>query len=344
MGPRAWGPLAHATCKHASQFQCRRCATDSPRSTIGLEAAVATISKAVQAALDSHQETQGQPFQTLAFSRVWVGMAGYDRASLKPLIDSALSELFTLPLGNGLTVSSDIDILPAALSSKPDIPSAIVLIAGTGSISMSYTRQGHAHPFRRTARVGGWGRLIGDDGSGYAIGRSAIRRTLRTCDLHRMKKAIGAEPAPFTPLTQAVLDHFRRRHPGCTPESFLDTLLIPDASTHGAQNADVAVTRSIASAAEVVLSMAGDGDAEAGAIVDAAAESVADLVALLAEGQDIKLASSAVVLGGGLMGHETYKAKVLGGIESKCGGIAHVELVQEPALVGAQSLLGRAAS
>lgn len=340
METSAWVSPAPVTCKYppASLFQRNRCLTKEPRSTIGLDAALETISKAVQAALDSHQDTKDQPFQTLSFSHVWVGMAGYDRASLKPLIDTALSGLFRLPLGERLTVSSDIDILPAALSSKPDIQSAIVLIAGTGSIAMSYKRD--ADHFRRTARVGGWGRLIGDDGSGYAIGREAIRKTLRMCDRHRMRKALGAEPGSFTPLTQAVLDHFQRRHPGCTPESFLDTLLIPDAATHGEQNGDVAVTKSVASAAEVVLSMAGD-DGEASAIVDSAAESVADLVTLLAEGQDLKLASSAVVLGGGLMGNEMYKAKVLANIENKCGSMASVELVQEPALVGAQSLLGR---
>lgn len=309
------------------------------RSTIGPDIALSTISKAVQNALDNHPDTHGQPFQSISFSRVWIGMAGYDRGSLKILINTALSELFTLPLSeDGLTVTTDIDILPATVSSKLDIKSVIVLITGTGSIATSYLREGRH--FRRTGRAGGWGRLLGDDGSGYAIGRAGIRKTLRMCDIRRMRKSAGVDPGPLAPLTQAVLDHFQRQHPDCTPESFLDTLLIPHPSTHGEQNRDFIVTKRIASAAEVVLSMAKE-DTEASGIVSSAAASVADLVAMLVEGQDIDLTTSAIILGGGLMTSSLYKSKVLGGIEARCGRIAHIELVEEPALVGAQNLLDR---
>jgi N-acetylmuramic acid 6-phosphate etherase len=266
-------------------------------------------------------------------------MAGYDRQSLKPLINKALSELFKLPLDGGLTVSSDIDILPAALTSKPDVQNAIVLIAGTGAIAQSYAKQGNH--FQRRARAGGWGRLLGDDGSGYAIGRSAIRKTLRMCDLHRMRKSGGADGVSLTPLTQAVLDHFQSQDPNCNPATLLDTLVLPNVATHGEQNSDLAVTKSIASAAEVVFSMAKQ-DAEAAKIVDDAAASVADLVAMLVEGQGIDLSKSALVLGGGLMASPMYRAEVLSRIEKKCGKVAHVESVEAPATVGAQSLLDRA--
>lgn len=295
--------------------------------------AVSIISKAVQNALDSHEDTRGYRLETVSFSRVWVGMAGYDRPWLKPLIDTALSELFKLPLGNGLTVTSDIDILPGTIASKADVKNAIVLIAGTGSIAQSYTRQGKH--FQRTARAGGWGRLLGDDGSGYAIGRTAIRKTLRMCDLHRMRKSIGAQDIPFTPLAQAVLSHFQSLDPSCNPASLLDTLLSP---TNPEQNGDLEVTKNVASVAGVVLSMARD-DAEAAQIVDDAAASVVDLVAMLVEGQGIDLATSGVVLGGGLMASPMYRAKVLSGIENKCGRIGLVESVEEPAVVGAQNLL-----
>lgn len=44
----------------------------------------------------------------------------------------------------------------------------IILIAGTGSIAFGKDARGNVH------RVGGWGRILGDEGSGYYIGRLAL--------------------------------------------------------------------------------------------------------------------------------------------------------------------------
>jgi N-acetylglucosamine kinase-like BadF-type ATPase len=45
----------------------------------------------------------------------------------------------------------------------------ILVLAGTGSIALARDRRG------RGQRAGGWGPLLGDDGSGFWIGRSALR-------------------------------------------------------------------------------------------------------------------------------------------------------------------------
>ncbi len=52
----------------------------------------------------------------------------------------------------------------------------LLLIAGTGSICLGMDSSG------QTARAGGWGRLLGDEGSGYWIASEAIRLTLRHLD------------------------------------------------------------------------------------------------------------------------------------------------------------------
>ena len=52
----------------------------------------------------------------------------------------------------------------------------IALIAGTGSVCFGKTADG------RTAMAGGWGHLLGDEGSGYALGRDALRATARLFD------------------------------------------------------------------------------------------------------------------------------------------------------------------
>lgn len=58
-----------------------------------------------------------------------------------------------------------------ALEGRP----GFALIAGTGSICLGCGRDG------KMVRAGGWGHLIGDEGSGYAIGRDAL-----TAVAHRM--------------------------------------------------------------------------------------------------------------------------------------------------------------
>jgi N-acetylglucosamine kinase-like BadF-type ATPase len=51
----------------------------------------------------------------------------------------------------------------------------VVTIAGTGAVS-------YAQVGERTARAGGWGALLGDEGSGYSLGRGAIIAVLRSED------------------------------------------------------------------------------------------------------------------------------------------------------------------
>jgi len=52
----------------------------------------------------------------------------------------------------------------------------IVIISGTGSIVFGKDEN------ENKVRVGGWGHLIGDEGSGYWIGKEAIRRSLYSYD------------------------------------------------------------------------------------------------------------------------------------------------------------------
>jgi len=74
---------------------------------------------------------------------------------------------------NKVLIESDARIaLEGAFSGKP----GIVIIAGTGSIVFGKDERG------RIYRAGGWGRLIGDEGSGYEIGREAFRAVAKLLD------------------------------------------------------------------------------------------------------------------------------------------------------------------
>ena len=52
----------------------------------------------------------------------------------------------------------------------------IIIIAGTGSFALAKDHKGVTH------RAGGWGRILGDEGSGYAIGRDGINAVTKHLD------------------------------------------------------------------------------------------------------------------------------------------------------------------
>lgn len=64
----------------------------------------------------------------------------------------------------------------AALYGAFGKPEGIVLISGTGSICFGMNREGIRH------RTGGYGHLIDDEGSGYAIGRDILKVAVQTYD------------------------------------------------------------------------------------------------------------------------------------------------------------------
>jgi len=88
------------------------------------------------------------------------------------------------------------DALIALETGAPGQP-GVVIISGTGSIAYGRNAAGEA------ARSGGWGYVLGDEGSGYWIGRAALRAVLRAADYR----------GPATVLTPMLLDHFSVTQP-----------------------------------------------------------------------------------------------------------------------------------
>jgi N-acetylglucosamine kinase-like BadF-type ATPase len=68
----------------------------------------------------------------------------------------------------------------------------VALICGTGSIAWGRNARGE------TARAGGWGWHLGDEGSGFWIGERAIREVLRAADRR----------GPATSLDKPLFEHF----------------------------------------------------------------------------------------------------------------------------------------
>ncbi|MFZ0212720.1 MAG: BadF/BadG/BcrA/BcrD ATPase family protein [Candidatus Acidiferrales bacterium] len=98
------------------------------------------------------------------------GVAGAGRPRVARRIKSYFSHAFPQSV---ILVTTDIEIaLEAGLGDGP----GIVVIAGTGSAACGRNFAS------QTARAGGWGPWIGDEGSAYEIGRRAVYAALRARD------------------------------------------------------------------------------------------------------------------------------------------------------------------
>jgi len=117
---------------------------------------------------------------------VCLGIAGVDRPDDLEIVQGILRRIgYQARL---LVVNDALVALEAGLPGKP----GVVVIAGTGSIAYGRNARSQA------ARSGGWGFVLGDEGSGYWIGRTALRAVLRETDRR-------GEP---TSLTPRLLKHF----------------------------------------------------------------------------------------------------------------------------------------
>lgn len=116
-----------------------------------------------------------------------LGMAGTSKLANDPAVAGLFHAAFA---GAGLTgppvVVTDAEV---AFVAGTDAEAGTVVISGTGSIAMRIEGR------RRAATAGGFGWLLGDEGSAFWLGREAVRTTLR---------ALQAGVAPG-PLAEAVL-------------------------------------------------------------------------------------------------------------------------------------------
>ncbi|CAK7219877.1 hypothetical protein SEUCBS140593_004041 [Sporothrix eucalyptigena] len=299
-------------------------------STIGIDATIAVITSAILSALATTDNTTSQTIASLTIASAWVGIAGYDRPALAPAINEAVSNLLSLSLGPRLRITADIDLLSVNAVKQPETRSAIVLVAGTGSVAMSYTKMDGDAVMYRSGRVGGWGPLLGDDGSGFSIGKAALRVALRTSD------AVTADPASnidVPPLSQAVFDMYKEERKA-TGNDFLPRDLLSCILTSSSSSSP---TKTIAHAARLVLSLS-KMDEQSQKILKEGAASLADLVVELLRIQKLDPGHTALVMAGGLLCHGIYNTMVGDELARRDVKFKWSTQVESPALEGAKFL------
>lgn len=144
---------------------------------VGFESARAALAEAIAGAF-ADAGTEARPAAVAC-----LGLAGFDRPD-----DRAVLSVWSSEAGwaDRLVTVNDGDLVVAAGTPEGH---GVGVIAGTGSIAVGRTRDG------RTARAGGWGYLMGDEGSAYDVVRNALKLVMHRVD--------GREPAPTDdPLTR----------------------------------------------------------------------------------------------------------------------------------------------
>lgn len=131
---------------------------------VGIEAATRNIERAVNIALVE----AGMPIREVEYA--YCGIAGSDHPDHHERVVEALKVFF--PRGNFI-VDTDARI---ALTGAIGFGSGVVIIAGTGSVAFGRNLEG------AEARAGGWGPIIGDEGSGYFIARQGLSAIVRAYD------------------------------------------------------------------------------------------------------------------------------------------------------------------
>ena len=117
---------------------------------------------------------------------VCLGIAGVDRDADLAVVRSIMKRIAYK--ARTIVVNDALVALVAGAGRDP----GLVLIAGTGSIAYGCNRAA------RAARAGGWGYVLGDEGSGYWIGRRALAAVVRQSD----------QRGRPTLLTGRLLQHF----------------------------------------------------------------------------------------------------------------------------------------
>jgi glucosamine kinase len=234
---------------------------------------------------------------------VCAGAAGADSPEQRDQLAALIGGL--LPTAR-VEVVHDARLLLAAAG----LDTGIALISGTGSVAWGATPDG------RSWRAGGWGYLLGDEGSGYGVARAAVQHVLGLLD----------RAAPPDRLTAALVE-------GCGltgPQQLQERFYANPERRHWAQQAGL------------VFALAADGDPAAVRIADDAAGALAALVATVA---GVLGSTGPLVCAGGLITHQpSLLARLRAGLaaDSTTAGITDIRLLDRDPVHGAVRLALRA--
>jgi N-acetylglucosamine kinase-like BadF-type ATPase len=255
---------------------------------IGETAAWAALDAAIAAAFADADLPLGN------VAAVGLGLAGVDRPEDRALFEGWAAGRFG---GAPVVIANDAELVLAA--GTPD-GWGIALISGTGSIVFGRSPRGEM------ARAGGWGHIMGDEGSGYAIGVEALRAVMCAYDCR----------GRATALTDAVLAYWSLELP---------TDLV------GRVYRESDGTAEIATLAALVDAAAGDGDAVAADILRVAGQELALTVQAVVRRVALPMPVPCALAGGAIVKGRAVRAAFLAAADAQGLRLDPITPVTEPA-------------
>jgi N-acetylglucosamine kinase-like BadF-type ATPase len=134
-----------------------------PCNHVASSEAKAKFENAIQGCLRAACVQAGLDASAIRFTSAFFGFSG-GPADKEPLLGRMIRSDRMAVTNDGLIA------LTGATAGQP----GMIAIAGTGSIAFGRNASG------KTARAGGWGYMLGDEGSGFYITRQALRAALRS--------------------------------------------------------------------------------------------------------------------------------------------------------------------
>ena len=156
------GGGTQTTCAVADEVSILATVTAGPSNVVRVGEAIA--GESLQHAVRQACAAAGIAPQQV--SRTCIGASGAGRPETAAAVNRALAEILNSPID----VTGDMEIAHEAAFSGG---AGVIVNAGTGSFAYGRNAQG------ATARAGGWGFAVSDEGSAQWIGRSAVATLLR---------------------------------------------------------------------------------------------------------------------------------------------------------------------
>ena len=258
----------------------------NPRA-VGFETAQANIDAAIDDAFDDAK----QPRESVAAA--CFGLAGCGRAD-----EQRQMVAWSERRGIAYMIKVTDDAEPILAAAAPN-NFGVALICGTGSLAWGRRECGE------TARAGGWGYLIGDEGSGYAIALAGLRAAVCAAD--------GRGP------TTELLARFQEVLQADNPNELIGRVYQPEMSRE-----------KIASLARAVFEV-GPTDAVASEILRDGALQLAKMVAAVVERLRLSPGAYPLALAGGVLRNQPAYRQLLGDELNLLGAApASATLVTEP--------------
>jgi N-acetylglucosamine kinase-like BadF-type ATPase len=258
---------------------------------VGFEAATRALATAIEGALGQVvglRAGDGRSWRSVKVAAACFGLAGVDSTEDRELISKWIRQEGITPRA---VVVNDSELV--LIGGTPE-GWGVGLISGTGSICLGRTRDG------RSARVGGWGYVFGDEGSGYSIATEALRLASQSAD--------GRASAPG--LLKGILSYWR--------------LINPEDLIRHVYRAEMN-TSEISELAIGIQELAGRGDPDAIGVVDRAAKALALHVETVV--RKLQLKQPPLALGGSSL-RASLKRGLLANLGVEVGAIS---TVQDPA-------------